>query len=97
MVQDLTFPKNAMNRYEASFVSEGGRYVVQLLVSKQDGQKTTNEALVYGNLSGMQKVSLANLGRSLTGQYLFEVDVPADVVVTIESVNEPISGKLTTE
>lgn len=97
MLQDLTFAKNAMNRYEASFVSDGGRYVVQLLVSKQDGQKTTNEVIVYGNLSGMDKVSLANLERSLTGQYLFEVNVPDDVVVTIESINEPISGKVASE
>lgn len=97
MVQDLTFTKNAINRWESSFVSSGSKTVVQLKVNKDSKQQTSNEVLVYGNLSGMDKSTLANLGRSSTGVYLFEVDVPADVVVTVECLDEPLSGKISTE
>lgn len=98
MVQDLTFTKNeSANRWSGSFASTGTRTAVQLKVKLDVVGKMSNDVLVYGNMDGMDKVTIANLGRSQTGEYLFEVDVPADVNVTIESLNEPVSCKITSE
>lgn len=98
MVQDLTFTKNEeRNRWECEFASTGIRTAVQLKVKLDVVGKMNNDVLVYGNIEGMDKVTIANLGRSFTGEYLFEVDVPADVKITIESLNEPVSCKITSE
>lgn len=98
MVQDLTFTKNeSANRWSGSFASTDTRTAVQLKVKLDVVGKMSNDVLVYGNIEGMDKVTIANLGHSFTGEYLFEVDVPADVNVTIESLNEPVSCKITSK
>lgn len=98
MVQDLTFTKNEeRNRWSGNFASTGTRTAVQLKVKLDVVGKMNNDVLVYGNIEGMDKVTIANLGHSFTGEYLFEVDVPSGVTITIESLNEPVGCKITSE
>lgn len=98
MVQELTFTKNERNRWESSFVSTGSPSAVQIKVDLDVYSGTSVDVIVYGNLPEMERVILATLGRPSQEQYyLFEVDVPEGVEVTIESLNEPVAGKVTTE
>lgn len=98
MVQSLTFTKNERNRWEGSFQSTGIPATVQLNVNQDVYYETSIDVIVYGNLPGMDKVILSTLSRSSQGQYyLFEVDVSSGVVVTIESLSEPIECKITKE
>ncbi|MDE5986831.1 MAG: hypothetical protein K2H16_06065 [Prevotella sp.] len=98
MVQELTFTKNGRNRWESSFVSTGSPSAVQIKVDLNVYSGTSVDVIVYGNLPEMERVILATLGRPSQEQYyLFEVDVPEGVEVTVESLNEPVEGKVTTE
>lgn len=98
MIQDLTFTKNSdNNRWRSEFVSSGSKTAVQLKVKLDVTDKMSNDVLVYGNIEGMDRMTIANLGRTFTGEYLFEVDVPVGVTVTIETLNEPVGGKITSE
>lgn len=98
MVQELTLTKNGRNRWEGSFVSTGTPSAVQIKVDLNTYSGTAIDVIVYGNLPGMERVILATLDRPSQKQYyLFEVDVPAGVVVTIESLNEPVECKITKE
>lgn len=97
MVQDLKFTKNKMNRWESYFVSSGTTYAVQLNVNADEYVYTSIDVIVYANIPGMDKVTLATLGRPQNNyNYMFEIDVPFGVVVTIESMSESISGKIST-
>lgn len=95
MVQDLTFTQNNMNRWESSFISSGTPYAVQLNVNADPSAHTNIDTIVYANIPGMDKVTLATLQRP-QNNLMFEVDVPFGVVVTIESMSESISGKIST-
>lgn len=84
----LEFSKNATNRYEASFVSEGA-VVIQV---ERAGNGYIN---VYANLDGMSKTYIGGYGLYNGGSNLiFSVDVPAGVTVTIESLTEVVSAKM---
>lgn len=98
MIQNLTFTKNERNRWESSFVSTGIPVAVQMKVDLDVYSSTAIDVIVYGNLPDMERVILATLGRpSQELYYLFEVNVPEGVEVTVESLNEPIEGKVTTK
>lgn len=97
MIQELTFTKNERSRWESMFVSDGSPSAVQIKVNSDTDTGTRVNVIVYGNLPGMDRIILATLIRPFKDEhYLFEVDVPEGVEVTIESLNEPVSGKVTT-
>lgn len=84
----LEFSKNALNRYEASFESEGA-VVIQM---KRAGNGYLN---VYANLDGMDKKYIGGLNDyNGADNLIFTVDVPSGVTVTIESPVEVESAKV---
>ena len=83
----LEFSKNATNRYETSFVSEGA-VVIQV---ERAGNGYIN---VYANLDGMSKTYIGGTVYSGNSNLIFSVDVPAGVTVTIESLTEVVSAKM---
>lgn len=84
---NLTFKKNASNRYVASFVSTGEPTAVQVQ------RKEAGDLIVYANVGTMPKVVLQGLSRFYAGRdWLRTINVPANVTVTIESETEVTTG-----
>lgn len=82
MAKEIKFAKNASDKWEASIVSEGEPMAIEI------NREKAGSLLIYGNLEGMEKVVLENYGPSAEKHHLVEVDVPAGVVITIESYTE---------
>ena len=87
MATQLTFNKNSKEHWETSFSSNGDPMAVEIIRVKG------GTILVYGNLDGMDKVLLENLGPGADRNQLLEIDVPANVIITIESYSEVNAAK----
>lgn len=85
---NLTFTKNALNRWACKFSSSGAKNVVQL--EKAGCEPVT----VYANLTGMAPVAVFTSGRQNTDSVIFEIDMPEGVEVTVESMDEVITAKI---
>lgn len=75
MATELIFNKEG-SRYIASFTSSGSTTV-------QIDRESKDYLTVYANIEGMNKVSIFNA--TIYEDFIFDVDVPEGVVVTIES------------
>lgn len=84
---ELTFQKADTGKYTASFVSNGSPAVVQLQ------RKLSASVKVYANLDGMNPIPV-DYKLYGTGDVIFQVEVPADIEVTVESPTEVQTANL---
>jgi len=85
---DLTFTKNAINRWQCKFNSGGSPVTVQILRGKE------SFLIVYANLHGMEPVAVYTQGGNAPRNLLFSVDVNEGIEVTIESGSEVLTAKI---
>lgn len=88
MATTLTFKQNEQGCYEASYTSTGDRVAVEV------NRTTSGTLIVYGNITGMNKTMLHNFGPGTFKDQFFEIDVPADVEITIVSFTEVTDAKI---
>ncbi|WP_289872880.1 hypothetical protein [uncultured Duncaniella sp.] len=86
---DLTFTQNAQGHYEANCTSLGDRIAVDLNRTK------SGTLLVYGSIGDLEKSILFNFGPGSYKDLMFEIDVPADVKLTLVSYTEVTAAKIT--
>lgn len=86
---NITFSKVG-DIYEATFVSQGP-CVIQLDRDKK------SPVSVSANISGMQKVPIANFSNAYMEDVIFELDLTVGLEVTIKSQTEVKSAKMLTE
>lgn len=88
MATTLSFTQNSSNRWEASCTSSGDRIAVEITRTK------SGPLIVYGNITGLGKKMIHDFGPSAEDTVIFEIDVPADIDITIESFTEVTSAKI---
>lgn len=84
---DLSFSK-VNNHYEASFETSGENVVVQLT------KKGNGAVVVYANLQNLPPITVMNTGSDSSKYHIFEIDMPAGVEITVKSMDEVISAKI---
>lgn len=87
-VKDLTFEKQDNGRYSTEYVSSGEYSVVQL------ERKEAGHVIVHLRLPGMQGYGANPIFYYASKDFMFEVNVPQDVEVKIESFTEVLSCKV---
>lgn len=88
MATTLSFTKNSSNRWEASCTASGDRMAVEI------ARTNPGPLIVYGNIIGLGKKILHDFSPSAEATVIFEIDVPADIDITIESFTEVTSAKI---
>lgn len=89
MATDLTFTQNSQGHFEASCTSSGDRIAVKI------NRSASGTLLVYGTIEDLEPSILYNFGPGSDQDMMFEIDVPADVNITIVSYSEVIAAKIT--
>lgn len=87
MATDLIFEKNNKNIWETTIQSNGETMVVELIRAEK------GTLIIYGNIDGLDKIILSNLGPGADKNILFELDFPLGVIITIESYTEVLFAK----
>lgn len=82
MAKQLVFEKDENGHWVASFTSTGETMALE--INRTEG----GTLQIFGNLEGMEKVLLKNFGPGAFKNQLFEVDVPGNVTITVESYTE---------
>lgn len=88
MATNLAFTKNADNRWQAEFLSSGEPIALEVNRA-EDGY-----LMVYGSIDGLARIPMHNSGPSGNRNLLVELDVPADVTITVESYTEVTAAKV---
>lgn len=89
MATSLNFTQNAQDHWEASFSASGDRIGVEV------NRTTSGPLVVYGCIDGLNKTQIQEFGPDTSKDMLFEIDVPADIEITIVSFSEVVAAKVT--
>lgn len=85
---NLEFTKNADNYWEASCVSVGTPAAFEV------NRSAPGYLIIYGSIDPLEKVILRDFGPGASQDMIVEIDVPADVKVTIISHTEVVGAKI---
>lgn len=88
MATTLNFTQSIPNKWEASCTSSGNRMAVQI------NRSSKGPLLVYGNIDGLEKQILQDLGSDMEKDVIFEIDVPDGIEITIVSFVEVTGAKI---
>lgn len=88
MATSLNFTQNTPGQWEATCTSTGDRMAVHI------SRATKGPLNVYGSIDGLEKKFLQNIGSGMDKDVIFEIDVPADVEITIISFSEVTEAKI---
>lgn len=88
MATSLTFSQNSRKQWEASCTSSGSRMAVEI------ARVDKGSLIIYGSVGGMDKRIIHDFGPDAGKDVIFEIDVPADVEITITSFAEVVDAKI---
>lgn len=88
MAEELNFTQNSQGKWETTFTSSGDRMAVEV-------ERTNSGSLIiYGRIEDMEKRFIHDFGPGANRAMIFEIDVPADIDITILSYTEVTSAKI---
>lgn len=89
MATDLTFTQDAQGHYLANCTSSGDRIGVNI------NRTAPGTLIVFGSIDDLEDSPLFNFGPGGDQNLIFEIDVPADVKLTLVSYTEVTAAKIT--
>lgn len=89
MATALTFTKNSQNQWEASFIASGDRIGVEV------NRSSSGPLIVSVSIDGLNKKSIRSFSPDSDADLIFEVDVPAEIEISIISFTEVTAAKAT--
>ena len=91
MVKDLVFEILPNGRYAAELTSTGMRSVVQL------SREEKSPVIVYMKVGGMEDYGASPAFYDAGENFMFELNLPAGIMVRVESLTSVVAGKLLEE
>lgn len=90
-VKELTFTLQDDGKYSAGFISGGVRTVVQLQ------RERPGSIIVHARIPGMEEYAPSTTFYDKTSSFIFEVNLPGNIEILLESYTEVISAKVLEE
>lgn len=88
MATALTFSKNSQDQWEASFTATGDRIAVEV------NRTSSGPLVVSASIDGLNKKTIHNFSPDSDADIIFEVDVPAEIEISILSFTEVTAAKV---
>lgn len=89
MATALTFTQNPKDQWEASFIASGERVGVEV------NRSSSGPLIVLASIDGLSKQTIHSFSPDSGADIIFEVDVPAEIEISIISFTEVTSAKVT--
>lgn len=89
MVTELIFSHNARGRWEASFTASGERMGIEV------NRATSGPLIVTAGIDGLKTKQIRDFGPNADSDIIFEIDMPADIEISIISFTEVVAAKVT--
>lgn len=87
MANTLTFTNDNQGHWESSCTSSGERMAVQI------NRAASGPLIVYGSIDGLDRIILKDFGPRANKDIIFEIDVPADMIITLVSYPKVTAAK----
>ena len=89
MVTELKFSQNAYGKWETVFTASGDRMGIEV------NRDSSGPLLVLAGINGLKAKQIQDFGPNADSIIIFEIDVPAEIEITIISFTEVIAAKVT--
>lgn len=89
MATSLTFTQNSQDQWEASLIASGERIGVEV------NRSSSGPLIVSASIDGLSKQTIHSFSPDSDADIIFEVDVPAEIGISIISFTEVTSAKVT--
>ncbi len=89
MGSELNFTQNNQGKWEASFIGPGERVGVEV------NRSFSGPLIVSASIDGLNKKTIHTFSPDSDADIIFEVDVPAEIEISIISFTEVTAAKVT--